>query len=110
TSSPDVLPRTLARTEACPNVTRERAATRVVTNQNGAAHGHGNTAGACRSPPDRGRDAGILPRLLDERDRAARASGRARRAQARAPSHPVRDAAGGPRAQPTVQEERYGRW
>src|SRR5207247_4603405 len=59
--------------------------------------------------PHRRRDARVVPRLLDERDRAARAPRRARWAQARAPPHLVRHARAGARARALLQEERHSR-
>src|SRR5436190_1122332 len=49
-----------------------------------------------------------LPRLRDERDRLAGASGRSRRVEARAPARPVRDARGRPAAEPATVEVRTG--
>src|SRR5690606_5574682 len=56
--------------------------------------------------PDRGGDEGLVPRLLDERDRAARAPGCSGRAEARTPPDPLRDVAGRPVGRAAVQEER----
>ena len=50
------------------------------------------------------RDEAQLPRLRHERDRVARAAGRARRAQARAPAHPLFDARAGPHARQEIRQ------
>jgi hypothetical protein len=57
---------------------------------------------SCRST--RRRDAPVLPRLRHERDRGARAAGRARRPQAGASARAVRDARTRQRLQQAVQE------
>ena len=85
----------------------------VVLPSTGKSHGRhrksdGREAGADRHPPDRGRNAGVVHRLLDERHRPAGAAGRPRRPQARAPQDPVRDAGTGAAPGPCPQEERDG--
>ena len=63
-----------------------------------------------RSRPDpyRGRDAPLLPRLRHERDRGPRPAGCPRRAQARAPAHPVRHAREQHRLEPPLRQVRPG--
>ena len=64
-----------------------------------------------RNPPGkpRSRDAAFLPRLRDERDRGARAAGRARRPEAGASARAVRDARGEQRLEPALREVRARR-
>ena len=54
--------------------------------------------------PHRRRDAAVVHQLLDERHRVARPARRARRTQAGAPAHPLRDERARAGARPAVQE------
>src|SRR6267378_5186478 len=68
------------------------------------SHGSVRQGNSSRQP-GRG-DAPLLPRLRDERDRGARAAGRARRPQARAPARALRDARVEQRLEPPLREMR----
>src|SRR5437762_2963857 len=76
------------------------AATRKKPRSHGSIR-QGNAAGQ----PGRG-DAPLLPRLRDERDRGARAAGRARRAEAGAPQGALRDVRDEQRVEPALREMR----
>ena len=61
-------------------------------------------AGRHQARLDPRRNEAQLSRLRDERDREPRAAGRARRAEARAPPHPLRDARAQLHARPALQQ------
>ena len=65
--------------------------------------------GDIRIDPHRGRDAGQLPRLRDERHRVARPARRPRRLQARPPPDPLRDGRDGPVVHQLVPQVRRDR-
>src|SRR5439155_8921502 len=70
--------------------TEKRARNLFLQAGDGIPHGHVTAVQTCALPTlhdHAHRDARVVPRLLDERDRAARAPRRARWAQARAPPH-----------------------